>query len=157
MHIHIQKHNHLQSLVLQAIRRFYTNKCMNIVRKTRVYGRFSSCQKMVKLRENVPRVIIPPSLKSLIGPLKCEIGHVSYMDKSAHDCTSIEYVLFTILRRFTGFQIDWYSLTRSTFKTFLGPFIMISSHVFVDIQINIEHGIQTHRYIYTYIILISIY
>ena len=43
-----------------------------------------------------------PSLKSLVGPLKCEIGHVSYMDKSAHDCASIEYVLFVILRRFKG-------------------------------------------------------
>lgn len=50
MHIHIQKHNHPQSLALQAIQRFYTNKCMNIVLKTCVYSRFSSCQKMVKSR-----------------------------------------------------------------------------------------------------------
>ena len=91
-----------------------------------------------------------PSLKSLVGPLKCEIGHVSYMDKSAHDCPSIKYVLFVILRRFKGFQIDWYSLTCSTFKTFLGPFIMISNYVFTDIQIDMGHSIDTQIYLYIY-------
>ena len=70
IHIHIQKHNHLQSLAPQAIQRFYTNKRMNIVRKTCVYGRFSSCQKMVKLRENVPRVVIAPLSKIACRPFK---------------------------------------------------------------------------------------
>ena len=70
MRIHIQKRNHPQSLALQAIQRFYTNKCMNIVRKTYVYDRFSSCQKMVKLRENAPRVVIPPLSKIACRPFK---------------------------------------------------------------------------------------
>ena len=72
MHIHIQKHNPFQSLALQAIQRFYTNKHMNIVRKTYVYGRFSSCQKMVKLRENAPRVVIPPPSKISCMPFKMQ-------------------------------------------------------------------------------------